>query len=78
MVTYTGRGLVKDEDGGRKVIAYAAQTPWLGNQCIKDNVLFGYQLNEGRYQAGEDACALNPDLKALEDEGCLRAYEDYM
>lgn len=42
----------------RNSIAYAAQTPWLQQQSIKDNILFGEELDESRYEATLDACAL--------------------
>jgi ABC-type transport system involved in cytochrome bd biosynthesis fused ATPase/permease subunit len=48
-------------------ISYAAQQPWLRHQSIKDNVLFGYPLDEVRYRKVIEACALLPDLAILED-----------
>ena len=48
-------------------ISYAAQTPWLRHQSIKDNILFGGRYEEGRYKEVLECCALNPDLRALED-----------
>ncbi|KAJ7693236.1 P-loop containing nucleoside triphosphate hydrolase protein [Mycena rosella] len=44
-----------------------AQSPWLRHQSIKDNILFGYPLDEARYEAVIEACALKPDLDMLED-----------
>ncbi|KAM0790888.1 hypothetical protein ACM66B_004727 [Microbotryomycetes sp. NB124-2] len=46
--------------------AYAAQTPWLLSDTIKQNILFGSDLNESRYQMVLDACALRPDLQQFE------------
>jgi ABC-type transport system involved in cytochrome bd biosynthesis fused ATPase/permease subunit len=49
-------------------ISYAAQTPWLQHQSIKDNILFGQPLDEERYEAVIEACALRTDLRVLEDD----------
>ncbi|KAF8989421.1 multidrug resistance-associated ABC transporter [Cyathus striatus] len=56
-----------DENGNVHAISYAAQTPWLRHQSIKDNILFGYPYDEKRYSDVIEACALNPDLAILED-----------
>ncbi|KAI0275322.1 multidrug resistance-associated ABC transporter [Gloeopeniophorella convolvens] len=56
-----------DEYGLTHSIAYAAQSPWLRHQSIKDNILFGYPYDEARYNAVIEACALTPDLEVLED-----------
>ncbi|KAF5353364.1 hypothetical protein D9756_007860 [Leucocoprinus leucothites] len=56
-----------DEQGLMHSISYAAQSPWLRHQSIKDNILFGYPLDEERYDAVVEACALRPDLEMLED-----------
>lgn len=53
--------------GLRNSVAYAAQTPWLQQKSIKDNILFGEEFNEKRYEDTLDACALVPDLDILED-----------
>lgn len=44
--------------GLRNSCAYCAQTPWLQQMSIKDNILFGEELDEERYEAVVDACAL--------------------
>ncbi|KZT57684.1 hypothetical protein CALCODRAFT_273206 [Calocera cornea HHB12733] len=56
-----------DEHGLRNSISYAAQTPWLEQQSIQENVLFGSPLDAERYEAVIEACALKPDFAMLED-----------
>lgn len=48
-------------------IAYVAQTPWLENTTIKDNILFGLIFQPGRYQDVIKASALRGDLEILPD-----------
>ncbi|KAL9545898.1 hypothetical protein MBANPS3_006918 [Mucor bainieri] len=48
-------------------VAYVAQTAWLQNASIKDNILFGLPFVKKRYQATLAACALVKDLSYLED-----------
>jgi ABC-type multidrug transport system fused ATPase/permease subunit len=56
-----------DENGLMHSISYAAQSPWLRHQSIKDNILFGYPFEEERYRAVIECCALQFDLGMLED-----------
>lgn len=56
-----------DEFGLTHTVAYAAQSPWLRHQTIKENILFGYPYDEARYDAVVEACALKPDLDVFED-----------
>ena len=46
--------------------AYASQSAWLMSDTIRANILFGSALNESRYKAVLEACALNPDLAQFE------------
>ncbi|XP_004625600.2 canalicular multispecific organic anion transporter 1 [Octodon degus] len=45
--------------------AYVPQQSWIQNGTIKDNILFGSELNEKKYQQILEACALLPDLEIL-------------
>lgn len=56
-----------DKNGLMHAISYAAQSPWLRHQSIKDNVLFGYPYDEEHYNEVIECCALKPDLEVLED-----------
>lgn len=48
-------------------IAYVAQTPWIENATIKDNILFGLPFDETRYSKVLKACALTQDLELFDD-----------
>ncbi|CZT08517.1 probable multidrug resistance-associated protein 1 [Rhynchosporium graminicola] len=48
-------------------IAFVAQTPWIENASIRDNVLFGLPLDEIRYNKVLEACALEQDLGLFDD-----------
>ena len=46
-------------------LAYCAQNAWIQNLTLKDNILFGKQYNEAKYEETLKACALLSDLKTL-------------
>ena len=46
-------------------IAYVPQQAWMQNASVKDNVLFGKQVDDKFYDNVIDACALRSDLKIL-------------
>ncbi|KAI8065795.1 P-loop containing nucleoside triphosphate hydrolase protein [Gongronella butleri] len=46
-------------------VAYVAQTAWLQNVSIRDNILFGLPYVEKRYKDTLHACSLEPDLAIL-------------
>ncbi|KAH7104651.1 ATP-dependent bile acid permease [Auriculariales sp. MPI-PUGE-AT-0066] len=48
-------------------LAYAPQKPWILNANVKDNILFGNELDEARYKDCISACALTHDLSTLSD-----------
>ncbi|XP_051952983.1 ATP-binding cassette sub-family C member 5-like [Xyrauchen texanus] len=45
--------------------AYVAQQAWILNASFRDNILFGKEMEEERYQAVLSACCLRPDLAIL-------------
>ena len=53
--------------GFTQSISYAAQTPWLRHQSIRDNIVFGNRWDENRYHQVVESCALEPDFDVLED-----------
>ena len=55
-INATGQGLK---------VAYAAQTPWILNATVRDNITFGEAWNPQLYDKVVAACQLETDLKAL-------------
>jgi ATP-binding cassette subfamily C (CFTR/MRP) protein 1 len=45
--------------------AYAAQAPWVQNCSLRDNILFGKDYDEARFEAVIQACALESDIEIL-------------
>jgi len=48
-------------------LAYVAQSAWILNDTVRNNILFGKEYNRERYLKTIRACALIPDLKMLVD-----------
>lgn len=46
-------------------LAYVAQQAWILNATLRDNILFGLEYEEDRYQSVLSACCLRPDLALL-------------
>ena len=44
---------------------YVPQQAWMQNASVKDNILFGKQIDQTLYDNIIEACALKPDLKIL-------------
>lgn len=44
-------------------LAYVAQQAWIVNDSLQSNVLFGQELDEGRWEACVHACSLQQDLE---------------
>ncbi|KAK3844230.1 MAG: hypothetical protein J3R72DRAFT_482430 [Linnemannia gamsii] len=53
----------KEEGSG---LAYVAQTAWLQNTSIRNNILFGREFDQERYDAVVEGCALTTDFEILE------------
>ncbi|KAG0049393.1 hypothetical protein BGZ83_005801 [Gryganskiella cystojenkinii] len=53
----------KDQGSG---LAYVAQTAWLQNTTIRNNILFGREFDQERYDAVVEGCALVTDFDILE------------
>lgn len=46
-------------------VAFVSQPPWIEDQTLRDNIIFGYEVDEQRYQEVIRVCALNQDISAL-------------
>ncbi|XP_054161203.1 multidrug resistance-associated protein 1-like isoform X2 [Oppia nitens] len=46
-------------------VAYVPQQPWIMNMTLKDNILFGKDINEDMYKMVINSCALSDDLRQL-------------
>ncbi|GAP86031.1 putative ABC transporter [Rosellinia necatrix] len=59
-------GELDNDKGGcvlpNQMVGYCAQSPWLQNMSIRDNILFNFPYDPVRYKKVVEACALTPDL----------------
>ncbi|XP_033249468.1 ATP-binding cassette sub-family C member Sur isoform X1 [Drosophila miranda] len=46
-------------------ISYVSQQPWLLNDTIRENILFGESFRPSRYDFVIEACALKPDIEIM-------------
>jgi ABC-type multidrug transport system fused ATPase/permease subunit len=46
-------------------ISYVPQQPWMQNETVKNNILFGNNYDESIYNKCIKACALETDLNLL-------------
>jgi hypothetical protein len=46
-------------------MAYVPQTAWCQNLALRDNIIFGEEVDEALYDDVIDACALGLDLQIL-------------
>ncbi|KAG0612580.1 hypothetical protein M758_6G039100 [Ceratodon purpureus] len=53
------------ESRTERPVAYAPQQPWILNDSIRCNILFGNKFDEERYAATVTACALDHDIAQL-------------
>ncbi|CAG8480040.1 2241_t:CDS:10 [Ambispora gerdemannii] len=49
----------------RGTVAYVAQSAWIMNTSLRDNITFGYQFEQEFYDEIIEACALKPDIDML-------------
>jgi ATP-binding cassette subfamily C (CFTR/MRP) protein 1 len=52
-------------------LSYAAQEPFILNTSLRNNIIFGSNFNEDRYEKVIDACCLRPDMQRLGPAGDL-------
>lgn len=58
---------VKGDVMVRGAVAYVAQSPWVMNATVKENILFGHRLDSVFYDKTVKACALLEDFASLPD-----------
>lgn len=52
-------------------VAYAGQIPFIMNETLRENILFGLPFDEERYESILDACCLRQDIQQLGPSGDL-------
>ncbi|KAH8087167.1 multidrug resistance-associated ABC transporter [Cristinia sonorae] len=67
LASFTGAHVPQEEWVVEGVCAYVPQSAWLRNASIRDNILFDLPYVEERYQKTLEVCALQSDLRILED-----------
>ena len=55
----------RPKDATSGFVSYCAQTPWVVNDTLRGNVLFGREYDEARYEQVVEASALRDDFSAL-------------
>mmetsp|Transcript_36598 Transcript_36598/g.88345 ORF Transcript_36598/g.88345 Transcript_36598/m.88345 type:complete len:878 (-) Transcript_36598:1871-4504(-) len=66
--TFLGETFIDEGDVVLKgKVAYAAQTPWILNATLRDNICFGLPFDESKYRRVIKACQLEHDLSVLTD-----------
>ncbi|KAK9470277.1 uncharacterized protein V1510DRAFT_440956 [Dipodascopsis tothii] len=66
VTSFGGRVPVDRETGMAECVAYCAQQAWLVNDTVKNNILFGNEYDNERYESVVDACGLRRDFEILE------------
>jgi len=56
--------------------SYTAQTAWIQNASVRENILMGRAFDAALYAAVIDACALQPDLDLLAAGGLAKKFRD--
>lgn len=64
-------GEMKSEIGTKVTIngsiAYVSQKPWIINETVRNNILFGLPFNQKKYDEIVHYCCLRHDLDILKD-----------
>ena len=63
LIKLSGEKHVINIDGSTSLVQC---TPWIMNKTVRDNILFGKDMNEERYNKVIECCQLSTDLKNLE------------